>query len=71
MNDKYKTLELVKLVSEAIDEFNQLGCVDIANYIEKKLESLLEDRPTMTYTYYDGDHKTEVTKTVSFESIKL
>jgi len=42
MNDKYKTLELVKLVSEAIDELNQIGCEDIANDIEKKLESILE-----------------------------
>ena len=66
MNDKYKTLELVKLVSEAIDELNQIGCDDIANDIEKKLESILEDKPKMTFTYYDDETKTEVTKNVNF-----
>ena len=42
MNDKYKTLELVKLVSEAIDELNQIGCEDIANDLQQKLENILE-----------------------------
>ena len=66
MNDKYKTLELVKLVSEAIDELNQIGYENIANDIEKKLESILEDKPKMTFTYYDDETKAEVTKAVNF-----
>ena len=66
MNDKYKTLELVKLVSEAIDELNQIGCEDIANDIEKKLEAILEDKPKMTFTYYDDETKTSVTEDVNF-----
>ena len=66
MNDKYKTLELVKLVSEAIDELNQIGYENIANDIEKKLESILEDKPKMTFTYYDDETKAEVTKNVNF-----
>ena len=66
MNNKYKTLELVKLLSEAIDELNQIGCEDIANNIEKKLEVILEDKPKMTFTYYDDETKAEVTKAVNF-----
>jgi hypothetical protein len=66
MNDKYKILELVKLASEAIDELNQIGCEDIANNIERKLETLLEPTPKMTFTYYDHETKTEVTKPVNF-----
>ena len=42
MNDKYKVLELVKLLSEAIDELNQIGCEDIANDLQQKLENVLE-----------------------------
>jgi hypothetical protein len=38
----YKELELVKLVSEAIDEFWQIGCDDIAADIQAKLEDLLD-----------------------------
>jgi hypothetical protein len=37
----YKELELVKLLSEAIDELNQIGCEDIANDLQEKLENLL------------------------------
>jgi hypothetical protein len=37
----YKELELVKLLSEAIDELNQIGCDDIANELQTKLELLL------------------------------
>ena len=37
----YKELELVKLVSEAIDELNQLGCEDAANHLQEKLEHIL------------------------------
>ena len=37
----YKELELVKLLSEAIDELNQMGCEDIANDLTEKLELLL------------------------------
>ena len=37
----YKELELVKLISEAIDELNQIGCEDIANDLQEKLENLL------------------------------
>ena len=66
MNDKYKTLELVKLVSEAIDELNQIGYENIANDIEKKLEAILEATPKMTFTYYDDETKTQVTKAVNF-----
>jgi hypothetical protein len=64
----YKELELVKLLSEAIDELNQLGCEDIANDLEEKLENLLDVKPDnkMTFTYYDDETKTEVTKNVSF-----
>ena len=42
MNNKYKVLELVKLLSEAIDELNQIGCEDIANDLQQKLENVLE-----------------------------
>ena len=42
MNNQYKVLELVKLLSEAIDELNQIGCEDIANDLEQKLENVLE-----------------------------
>lgn len=66
MNDKYKTLELVKLVSEAIDELNQIGYENIANDIENKLEAILEATPKMTFTYYDDETKTQVTKAVNF-----
>ena len=66
MNDKYKTLELVKLVSEAIDELNQIGNENIANDIEKKLKAILEATPKMTFTYYDDETKAEVTKAVNF-----
>jgi hypothetical protein len=43
MNNKhtYKELELVKLLSEAIDELNNMGCDDIANELTEKLELLL------------------------------
>ena len=34
-------LELVKLLSEAIDELNNMGCDDIANELTEKLELLL------------------------------
>jgi hypothetical protein len=37
----YKELELVKLLSEAIDELNNIGCDDIANELTEKLELLL------------------------------
>jgi len=37
----YKELELVKLLSEAIDELNNIGCDDIANDLQEKLENLL------------------------------
>jgi|LauGreDrversion4_2_1035121.scaffolds.fasta_scaffold09802_9 hypothetical protein len=64
----YKELELVKLISEAIDELNQLGCEDIANDLQEKLENLLNIEPVkkMTFTYYDDETKTEVTKDVNF-----
>ena len=39
----YKELELVKLISEAIDELNQIGCEDIANELQEKLENLLSN----------------------------
>jgi hypothetical protein len=42
MNNQYKVLELVKLLSEAIDELNQIGCEDIANDLQQKLENVLE-----------------------------
>jgi len=66
MNNKYKVLELVKLLSEAIDELNQIGCEDIANDLQQKLENVLENNPKMTFTYYDDETKTEVTKAVNF-----
>ena len=64
----YKELELVKLLSEAIDELNQIGCDDIANDLQEKLENLLNIEPVkkMTFTYYDDETKTEVTKDVNF-----
>ena len=37
----HKELELVKLLSEAIDELNNIGCEDIANELTEKLELLL------------------------------
>ena len=37
----YKELELVKLVSEAIDELYQIGCDDIAADLQAKLEDIL------------------------------
>ena len=37
----YKELELVKLVSEAIDELYQIGCEDIAADLQAKLEDIL------------------------------
>jgi len=66
MNNKYKVLELVKLLSEAIDELNQIGCEDIANELQQKLENVHENNPKMTFTYYDDETKTEVTKAVNF-----
>lgn len=65
MNNTNKVIELVKLLSEAIDELNQIGCEDIANDLEQKLENVLENNPKMTFTYYD-ETKTEVTKAVNF-----
>ena len=64
----YKELELVKLLSEAIDELNQIGCDDIANDLQEKLENLLDVKPVskMTFTYYDDETKTQVTKDVNF-----
>ena len=43
MNTKHthKEIELVKLLSEAIDELNNIGCEDIANELTEKLELLL------------------------------
>jgi len=41
----YKELELVKLLSEAIDELNNIGCEDIANELTEKLEKLLDLSP--------------------------
>jgi hypothetical protein len=37
----HKEIELVKLLSEAIDELNNIGCEDIANELTEKLELLL------------------------------
>lgn len=37
----YKELELVKLVSEAIDEIYQFGYEDIAANLQAKLEEIL------------------------------
>ena len=37
-----KEIELIKIVSEAIDELNNIGCEDIANELTKKLEKVLE-----------------------------
>lgn len=64
----YKELELVKLVSEAIDELYQIGCEDIAADLQAKLEDILDVKPVskMTFTYYDDETKTRVTKDVNF-----
>jgi hypothetical protein len=42
MNDKFALMEAFALIAEAVDEFNNIGCDDIANHFEKNLIRIQE-----------------------------